>query len=233
MNNTAVKWIVLGVLGAAFVFLFRSDISGFIRRITGIDVDIAKRHIIVAATPIGQTTVSVQTSPEAQYVDAKAQSNVYVDKHYRFSISWPINSGWIPSNTRSKDQLAALTGYVGPIEDLGTFFVTKTPGVGLVSVYVNPKQFDNIQAAVDWYVTTITRRGVTISSSTIDQDTGGAVLVTTSGTVSGVNRLLLGDKYQYVIAMTSVPSSHTSADEYEQIRIDTNMIFNSFRVLNQ
>ena len=237
MNEKVVKWIVLGVIGLVFILIFRGPIRDLINRVTSADIDTSSGHIKIVTTPIGQTTVSAQKSPEAQYVDsAKSEPNTYVDAHYKFAISWPINSGWIPSTRISKEQVAAL-GYAGPVEDLGVFFVVKvatslSPNAGLVGVYAYPKRFDNIQESVNAYINTIRNRGVTLLSSSIDQDTGGAVLVTSNGTASGVNRLLIGNTYEYVITMTAVPSSQTSGEEYAHVRDDTNTIFNSFRILN-
>jgi hypothetical protein len=232
MNDKVVKWIVLGIIGLAFLLIFNRQIGELINRISLIDV---KGKVRVVATPIGETTVSVQKSSEN--VDAtKLGSNIYVDKHYKFAISWPVNSGWIPGNKKSKDQLAAL-GFGGPLENYGTFFVVKPKtslslNAGMVNVYAYPKQFDNIQETIDAYIRTIRNRGSTILSSSIDKYTGGAVLVTSDGTVSGVTRIVLGDTYVYTILMASVPSSNNSEEEYAKLRNDINMIFNSFRILN-
>jgi hypothetical protein len=237
VNDKLARWIVIGVLGLVFILVFRSQIGGMINRIVSVDLDLSKHQIKVVSTPIGDTTVSVQRSPEALYADVtKLGSNVYVDQHFKFAISWPQNSDWVPSTRISEDQFKTL-GYGGPREDLGTFYVAKiatslSPNAAIVSVFAFPKQGDNIQEAVEVYEKTITQRGLIVNSSSIDQDTGGAVLATSNGTASGVHRLLLGDEYEYLVTMVYVPSTNTSAEEYSQLRAATNLIFNSFRVVS-
>ena len=186
----------------------------------------------------GRTYTLRRSSTEKLYTEtADLGPNTHVDKQHKFLISWPIDSGWIPSYQLSKSQRAEL-GLTG--EDPGngpTFFVVKlatpsSPHTGIVRVFWYPSnRFSNdIQVFVDSHKKGLERNNVTVISSTIDRDTGGVILVTRDGQTGwiGINRLLVGDTYSYIIHTRVYPPGA----EYAELNAASKMILSSFRILN-
>jgi hypothetical protein len=226
VNATTVKWVVVGVVALVFLGIFKDEIGGLINRTSGIEWKGIK-----VETPIGQTTVSVQKAPETQYADAfKFRSNTHVDTNYKFAISWPEGSNWVPSDKMSKSQLSSLS-----LDDLGvTFFlvnfVSDSSQEAAVSVKALPRQFASIQSAVDSYVQSQLGVGNTILSSTADPTSGGALVVISHKGRKGVNRILLGDTYMYLIGSIAM-APNPEGDVSPKLAEETNAIFNSFRIL--
>ena len=229
MNATTVKWLVAGVVALVFLVIFKSEIGGLISRTNVIEV----KGIKILATPIGQTMVSAQKAPEAQYSDpTKVGLNTHVDRYYKFAISWPENSDWVPVDKMSRSEVADLHFD----ESTYTFFVSKNetspyPYGATVNVKALPREFATIQEAVDSYVQSQLSIGNAILSSEIDPVTGGAVLVTSSKNRKGVNRILLGETYMYLITMIAI-ASYPEEPPSRKLWEETNAIFNSFRILN-
>jgi len=232
MNENAVKWIVVGVIALVAIFVFKGQLGNLISRTS--EVNVSKEGVKVVATPIGVTTVSAQRLSERLGIGTEqSEPNVYIDEQHKFLISWPLNSEWTPSNKMSQAQFEAAG--IRDRSRMPTFLVAKwetplSPHVGMVSVDVYPSETygRNIQALVNEIYKSMNLNGITLDSSSIDQDTGGAVLVThdTSG-LSAVNRLLVGDTWAYNIFSLSYPPSN----DYAELRSETNTILNSIRIL--
>jgi hypothetical protein len=235
MNEKAIKWIVVGVIILVSIVVFRGEIGELIGRIK--EIHVSSKEIKVVTTPIGDTTVSAQSSSEKVYTEtAESEPNTHMDRQHKFLISWPIDSEWIPSNKLSQSQRAELGLPGKDPSNLPTFFVFKfdtpsSPHAGMVNVFAHPSSLFNndIQDLIDSHKKGLEKNNVTVLSSTIDGNTGGAVLVARDGETgwTGVNRLLVGDTYSYIINMRFYPPG----EEYAELRAGSKMIFNSFRIL--
>ena len=234
MNEKAVKWIVIGVLAVVAIIIFRGEIAKMIGRNNPTEISITKEGLKVLLTPIGETNISAESSPETQYVDTTKVGSeyAYVDRHYKFAINRPPNSEWVPFNRMSATSFVLAAQAFQADESL-VFLLFKPatslePGVVFIRVY-RKETYTNIQILLAAYIKGLRDNGIETLQSKVDEKTGGAVVVTkeTKSGWSGVARLLFTDTYAYIVAMKAFPPG----EEYAKLRNEVNMIFNSFRIL--
>jgi len=235
MNEKSVKWIVVGVIALVVIFVFRDEIGKLIERAQ--EVSVSSEGVKLVATPIGQTKVTVESVSEKIYAGTpKVDDNVYVDRQHKFVISWPQNSGWIPHHKMTESDWARL-GIVRDPSYQPAFAVyhwdtPESPHAGAVSidVYSSDQYRHDIKTFLASIIDNARNHGIAVDEVTVDENTGGAVLVTLDkkSNLSAVNRLVVHDPFVYNIFSTSYPSTA----EYAKLRDDTNMIVNSFKILD-
>lgn len=223
----AVKWVVLGLLGATALFLFRDELRGLLRRTTEHEISGEGVRIVAAKTPLGETTVSVLTAQSPLSASlVEFQSETHVSTEYGFRISWPTERSWVPSTRMTEEEFAALGM---PADQRPAFMVLKTEVVGevvpIVWVTAEYDVYGSIRAFFQTHVNYL-KQYVTndILSWRIDEGTGGAVVVVHDDITgwTSVTRLIVANGFAYKLIANQVPPSSMA-------RKETNFILNSFR----
>lgn len=184
-------------------------------------------NVAVAGTPLGETEVASQKSTKASFLSSNRNGNVYVNDALGFGISWPINSTW-QLKTQSS-QMNTADNVVNLAYE--AFFLTnsdQTNTYGAIAISVYPKTVFLIEEALSTYVVTQVNQGATIMPASMDAKNNAAILIISKNGEPALIRMLLGKDYMYLIQMLSV---YPPGNEYARMRTETNMIFNSFRLI--
>jgi len=218
------------------------DISGVIGTVGG-DIIGGNKITINIVNPIGKL-IETEKPPGP---------NMYVDRKRGFSISWPKDSDWIPSNTMGEYQLSQLG--VRPSEGFSLFFglikrelhatfgvfkVQRPQGecVGFVMVDIytyrgmKMSQVENLIGAM----LIENHRGEVISQNMFSWDgvrwnwcnAAAPEIVFGSGNpYNYLTRIIRGDDHVYGIGSPIYPST----SPYDNLREETTAVLNSFKLL--
>ena len=226
-----VRWVVIGVLGLAFMLLFRAPITEFLGRASSVKISKEGVEIKSADTPLGKTQVSMVEGPAPQ--QNGIQGTTYVSQQYKFKISWPDNVHWSASETwgeQLRQRLAMPPTVHMPIAIVqagatGSF----APNVNVV---VEEVGFLTIQQYTESARTGLLQQGWAVRSMNFDPATQSALLVLQrdfgTGDVYQFQRIAVRDGRAYVVTASNLPPSNALTPT---LRSDLNGILNSFELL--
>lgn len=236
------KWIVIGILGLAFLMLYRSNIGLFIEKIGMINWDPDKGlKIVTVQTPIG--TLDVSNQPLAQVVPVqgagaqtkgliKSAVTHFKSDEYGFTMDWPDNAHWQRNFQVARlmeQSMGAQVNVAFPLAIVYHRSVGKfRPNVNVVVEPISNMSFnDYIDAATAGLI----QMGSVIISQKRDPKTNAALIVSRNSTTGQelyqVQRIVVRDSRSYVVTASQLPADDALS---RTLRAELMQILNSFRV---
>lgn len=226
------KWIVLGVVMLAVLFLFRTELSRLLDRVTGMKISRTGIELKTAETPFGEAHVSnVPVTSKTDLIEG-IHGTSYISRRYNFQISWPSGGQWAPSEKwREKiHRLPNLPPTVNVPVVIKRRMGEYSPNVS-VAVILGIRDM-SIGEYVNRNAQDIRRRGSKILSMSVDDLTQGGFLVYLSPvlghTLYNLQRYAIAHGRAYVITASGLPPDNLLT---QQLRGELLSIINSFQLI--
>ena len=226
-----VKWIVLGVITITVLFLFKGEISRFLNKAE--TVKIGSLEIKTAQTLLGTASVSNETVKAGNVIGDGIQGSTYVNRNYKFQITWPEANGWNANDTIGKSVIQKF-GFPPTVDmplviiksDIAANFrpnvngVVETRGTRSASDYINRT------------VQVLQQQGWQILTKDIDEATQGGFVsfYSTASTFKlyQFQRIVVANGKGYVITASQLPPEDSLS---QQLKAELLSILNSFRII--
>lgn len=218
------KWIVVCVLGVAFMFIFKDDLSDMIKGAEKISIGPEGVSIVTKTvkTPLGETIVS--GPPTLATAGITQQSSPNYQSQYGYAINWPQDGSW--SLRPDISQTLNLDLFIAYNKSWGDF-------VPNVNVTIEPSFGMSIREWFERSNPMVSLMGFTVTDVQIDDASNSGVRIV-HGNYFGlesnqIQRVILAQGYAYIATATRPVA--LSADP--QLWQDLNEILNSFRAETQ
>lgn len=236
-NQLPVKWIVLGVIAISFMLIFKSELGGLLERTSDLKISASGLEIKAEPksvdTPIGPTQVSVVPVARAPQVKTGIQNSTYTSVESGFQISWPNNTDWRADEAFGVNVVQSM-GLGDTVKIPITIFSTHmiesvTPNINVAVEQAGQMSIEDYMVAAEANVEAM---GVEIVSSSIDEETNGAIIVAMNymygAPVYQFQKIAITNGKAYIVTATQVPKGDTLT---QGLRSDLASIINSFRVI--
>ncbi len=231
--SSIAKWAVIGVVMLIFLFLFRGELSRLLDRATGVKLSPTGIEIKTADTPLGKTVVSGTSIKSSGDLIEGIRGTNYVNKQYKFQISWPNSVNWSASDTYG-EALHQKLGLPPTIEI--PIVIMRNEMVGNfrpnVNVLVESVGNMSIRQYIELSVQSMQQRGWIIFSSSVDEVTEGGLLVFLNTSFENdlyqFQRIIIASGRAYVITASQLPPDNLLS---QQLREELRDILNSFRLI--
>lgn len=215
------RWIIIGVLGLAFMVIFKDDVSHILKGVEKVSIggDGITIETKTIETPLGETIVSGPPTLETAGITEQTAADYKSARGY--AINWPQDGSWSQRSDMARS--FNLDFAIAYNQSWGDF-------VPNVNVTVEPSPTQSIEEWIDMSQPVIESFGFSIADVQYDaaSNTGVRVL---NGNVFGtelhqIQRIILKNNFAYIA--TATRPIHLVADE--ALWNDLNNILNSFRV---
>ncbi|MHC5066541.1 MAG: hypothetical protein ACYTG5_21505 [Planctomycetota bacterium] len=216
------RWIVVGVLGIAFMILFREELSDLIKGAEKVEIgpDGISITTRTTTTPLGETIVS--GPPTRDTAGIRPQTPPSYRSPKGFAINWPQDGSWT-----SHPQFARMIG----TEIAIAYNRTWGSFVPNVNVTIEPSLGLSIKEWLTVSNSKLQMHGFSLESCEVDERANSAVRIVRGGysgmTADLIQRVILHEGRAYIA--TAARPLQVAADP--QLWRDLNQILNSFRVL--
>jgi hypothetical protein len=215
------RWIIIGVLGIAFMVIFKDDVSHILKGVEKVSIksDGITIETRTVDTPLGKTIVSGPPTIETAGITEQTAASYSSPQGYL--INWPQDGSWSSRPDMASNYNLDLA--IAYNNSLGDFI----PNVN-VTIEQSPTQ--SIQEWIDMSNPLFESLGFTVTDVQIDEASSSGVRVINGnffGTdTNQIQRIILKDGIAYIA--TATRPTNLVADE--ALWRDLNNILNSFRV---
>lgn len=215
------RWVVIGVLGLAFMLIFKDDVSHVLKGVEKVSIksDGITIETKTVETPLGKTIVS--GPPTIETAGITQQTAPSYSSAQGYSINWPQDGSWT-----SRPDMASnfnLDLAIAYNRSWGDF-------VPNVNVTIEPSPTDSIQEWINMSNPLFEQLGFTVTDVQLDAASSSGVRVINGnffGTETNqIQRIILSNGRAYIA--TATRPTNLVADE--ALWRDLNNILNSFRV---
>lgn len=217
------KWIVIGIVGITFMFIFKDDLSNMIKRAD--KVKIGPGGILITRTiqtPLGRTIIS--GPPTLDTAGITPQSLPNYQSHKGYAINWPQDGSWSEHPDLAKAINADLViAYNYSQEDF-------TPNVNITT---EPTGGMSIKQWMENTNTEIANMGLAVTDVQIDTVNNSGVRIVRGdlfGSETNMIQRIIFDQGHVYIATALRPLNYYADPKLWQ---DLNKILNSFRINRQ
>lgn len=217
------RWIIIGILGIAFMFLFKDDISHILKGVEKVSINEGGITIETRTvdTPLGKTIVSGPPTLETAGITAQTAPSYSSAQGYQ--INWPQDGSWSSRPDMANNYNLDLA--IAYNNSWGNF-------VPNVNVTIEPSPTSSIQEWIDMSNPMFESLGFEVSDVVLDEASSSGVRVIHGnffGTdTNQIQRIILSNGRAYIATATRP----TSLVADEALWRDLNNILNSFRVVN-
>lgn len=215
------RWVVIGILGLAFMFIFKGELANMIKGVEKVSIGpegIALETRTVE-TPLGKTIVSGPPTLETAGITQQTSPNYQSPKGYL--INWPQDGSWSSHPEFAKALNLDLA--IAYNQSWGNF-------VPNVNVTIEPTNTSSIQQWMDDSNPLFSTLGMTVTDVQVDEASGSGVRVLSGYfydvETNMIQRIILHDGTAYIATATRPTSLNADPELWK----DLNDILNSFRV---